>query len=345
MNNSNTVLRDIKKYRTCVLLCILLMLQWGTLNAQYYIGNNPTTEEESLSDKYETTMEEVDTQLTKVEDFTTRLNAFAEYAAQLQELATIAAMLTQDQNTADKYDAVANFAEQLQKVVVLAETIENLADYTQGIESEASELPFAELFLLADVDLPDISGITLAFDVLEDLDIEAVDIAGVDDDIAVEIAKGVTGSLTPANYSIDYLNQDNYSELISWSKKMAIKAIITTIYIHTMQNVIVDEADSIIEISNDFNSVGIDLKTFVNVTSMGYIEYKYPLIPSIGYGSTNTFGNYATRLRFRSKLDTELGNIESYIATDNPIAEDERIYLVLDTVEKIIKTTLENEGL
>lgn len=322
------------------------MLNCNFLSAQGYIESSPTTKQTNALDKYEMTMDEVNSGLESVERFTNTIWGFVEYAEKLQQVATIAAMLTQDQNTSSNYTTIANLAGQIQQVAAVAQIIEQLVDNSITMEGEASSMPLADLFALADVNLPDISQVMEHFDSINiDIDADLAELEAMDETKLEKFTRGIKGAYTPSSYAIDFLSQDNYSTMVSLAKTMTIRAIIAALAIHTMENVIVGEAKSISEMSNGFQLIENNLRNFVTRSSMNYIEFKYPLIPSIGYTSNNTFGNYITRERFRSKLNAELEYMETYVDADNPIAEDERLYLILDSIEKTIKTTLENEGL
>ncbi len=80
---------------------------------------------------------------------------------------------------------------------------------------------------------------------------------------------------------------------------------------------------------------------FVKKSSHDFIKVKYPLLKP--RNSDEFLKNSLIQLRFKRKFDKEGQNVKNYLSSNIAIAEGERLYLVLSSIENVIKIAIENE--
>jgi hypothetical protein len=149
---------------------------------------------------------------------------------------------------------------------------------------------------------------------------------------------------------IDNLSQENYTSTNTYNR-LRKNVILTNIFkTYSIRDVISSQYNELTTIHWSLLNQSYKIKNFIKGTqfssslgycSYGYIEEKYPIINPLSPSSV--YKNTIIRMRFYKKFTNESERIDSYLNSDNPIPEGERLLLILTSLENVINITLENE--
>lgn len=145
----------------------------------------------------------------------------------------------------------------------------------------------------------------------------------------------------------DVLSQSSYTRINNHNVQAVASVSASTAAVIGLTNIIDAQYEELYEISpflaareweiRDF-ILGGDFKTS-DYDSYGYIKKKYPIVDLTG----DIVENKIIRTRLYMRLRTERDKVDDYLNFMNPIPEGERILLILDALENVINTALENE--
>lgn len=147
----------------------------------------------------------------------------------------------------------------------------------------------------------------------------------------------------------DLLSQREYNEINRYNTLLGAQELGNLGSTRAFTSVINDQMNELITYNPLYKAEEVSLKRFVSNSSFnsrlgynsyGYIKKKYPL--NI-INANDAFRNSVIQLRFKLKLEAESKRISDYLNLANPIPEGERVLLILNTLENVIKITLEDE--
>ncbi len=157
----------------------------------------------------------------------------------------------------------------------------------------------------------------------------------------------------PVNISLP-TNDILSNEVSGFNKK--ITSAHNSLQLNTIASSIsISEIERISEITNNkhkkitpsFKNTEKGILNFIEKHSKNYIKTKYPLIKiksiTDPFSNNKIIKNTIIRNRFSKKLNKETNKIKNYFEVENYISEEERLLLVLNSLENIINITLENE--
>ena len=148
----------------------------------------------------------------------------------------------------------------------------------------------------------------------------------------------------------DRWSRDHYDDINKETTLRLLETGANIFFVKELNKVIAHQHDELKDFNYKFSILKGSIINFVKGSSFnagtgynsyGYIKKKYPVINPINPG--DVFRNKIIRTRFFNKLNKESNLINDYLSKDNPIPEGERILLVLNALENVIKITLENE--
>ncbi|RLJ30711.1 hypothetical protein CLU97_0094 [Chryseobacterium sp. 7] len=140
----------------------------------------------------------------------------------------------------------------------------------------------------------------------------------------------------------DLLSKEMYKDMVSAHRKLGGYAITKTGILARTKDVYIEPNKELTHISFKLTFKKNDILKFVSKTSYDYIEDKYPIITTSPL-SSGKFSNVLIRRRFKTKFDSEIENISNYLNTANYIPEGERLRLIQQALDKVIRVTLEDE--
>ncbi len=147
----------------------------------------------------------------------------------------------------------------------------------------------------------------------------------------------------------DNLSKNHYRDINTENNKLTGKLTANTAYILGLKSMYEQQYNDLKTVNTVMASRARGtIAGFVNGTtfsnnvyqSMGYINSKYPLI---NLNPGDSFRNLYIRTRYSIRLNQEKKRVENYVNTDNPIPEGERIYLILSTIENVLKIAIQDE--
>lgn len=152
----------------------------------------------------------------------------------------------------------------------------------------------------------------------------------------------------------DQLSQNSYSALNRYNGIMAASVAASSAAVAGFNRVMDDGFWELKTFSPSLGTVGVAIQNFIispgfnpalRYNSYGYILKKYPVLLDGVFPVTpgNSIKNMVIRKRLLLRLRAEQKTIIDYLNPLNPIAEGERILLMLEALENVITITLENE--
>ncbi|SIR72405.1 MULTISPECIES: hypothetical protein [unclassified Chryseobacterium] len=140
----------------------------------------------------------------------------------------------------------------------------------------------------------------------------------------------------------DILSKELYKDMVSAHRKLEGYATAKTSIVARTKDVYIEPNKELTRISFNLASKKDDLLKFVSKTSYDYIKDKYPIVATSPLSSSKV-SNIIVRKRFSKKFDSEKENITNYLDTTNYIPEGERLRLIQQALDKVIRVTLEDE--
>lgn len=140
----------------------------------------------------------------------------------------------------------------------------------------------------------------------------------------------------------DILSRDLYRDIVSKHRKLGQHTSAKTGVIARTKEVYTESNRELTRISPRLISEKDDILKFVYRTSYEYIRDTYPVLPSSPFVQGKA-SNILVRGRFLSIFNTEGENIGNYFENSNYMPEGERLRLIQQALEKVIRVTLEDE--
>ncbi|WP_426479193.1 hypothetical protein ACP3T3_07005 [Chryseobacterium sp. CBSDS_008] len=140
----------------------------------------------------------------------------------------------------------------------------------------------------------------------------------------------------------DFLSKRYYKDMASVHRKLNGYAVLKTGLMKRTKDIYIEPNQELTRISSGLTSKKGDILNFVSQTSYDYIKYKYPIVAASPL-SSGKVSNLLVRRRFSKKFDSEKENITNYMDTTNYIPEGERLRLIQQALDKVIRVTLEDE--
>lgn len=141
----------------------------------------------------------------------------------------------------------------------------------------------------------------------------------------------------------DLLSKELYKNIVSAHRKLEGYAISKTSVVARTKDIYIEPNKELTRISSGLTSKKDDILKFVSKTSYDYIKDKYPIVPNSVYTSSKV-SNVLVRRKFSKKYDSEKENIINYLDATNYIPEGERLRLIQQALDKVIRVTLEDEN-
>ncbi len=140
----------------------------------------------------------------------------------------------------------------------------------------------------------------------------------------------------------DLLSKGYYKDMASAHRKLNGYATAKTVLMKRTKDIYIEPNQELTRISSGLTSKKSDILNFVSGTSYDYIKYKYPIV-AVSPLSSGKLSNALVRRRFKTKFDSEKENITNYLNAANYIPEGERLRLIQQALDKVIRVTLEDE--
>ncbi|THV57564.1 hypothetical protein [Chryseobacterium candidae] len=140
----------------------------------------------------------------------------------------------------------------------------------------------------------------------------------------------------------DLLSRELYKDMVSAHRKLEGYATAKTSIVARTKDVYLEPNKELTRISFNLASKKDDVLKFVSETSYDYIKDKYPIVATSPL-SRGKVSNVVVRKRFSKKFDSEKENITNYLDAANFIPEAERLRLIQQALDKVIRVTLEDE--
>lgn len=141
----------------------------------------------------------------------------------------------------------------------------------------------------------------------------------------------------------DVLSKKLYEDIVSAHRKLNGYAIAKSAVVARTKDIYIEPNKELTRISSGLTSKKDDMLKFVSKTSYSYIEDKYPIV-AVSPLSSGKLSNLLVRRRFKKKYDSEKENITNYLDATNYIPEGERLRLIQQALDKVIRVTLEDEN-
>ncbi|MCC3217672.1 hypothetical protein LIV57_20620 [Chryseobacterium sp. X308] len=140
----------------------------------------------------------------------------------------------------------------------------------------------------------------------------------------------------------DLLSKEYYKDMASAHRKLNGYALTKTGIMKRTKDIYIEPNQELTRISSGLTSKKSDILNFVSGTSYDYIKDKYPIV-AVSPLSSGKLSNVLVRRRFKTKFDAEKENITNYLDAANYIPEGERLRLIQQALDKVIRVTLEDE--
>lgn len=140
----------------------------------------------------------------------------------------------------------------------------------------------------------------------------------------------------------DVLSKDLYKDIVSAHRSLQGYAIAKTVLFARTKDVYIEPNKELTRVPYGLTSKKNDMLKFVSITSYAYIKDKYPVV-AVSPLSSGKVSNAVVRKRFSKKFNSEKENITNYLDTANYIPEGERLRLIQQALDKVIRVTLEDE--
>ncbi len=140
----------------------------------------------------------------------------------------------------------------------------------------------------------------------------------------------------------DLLSKGYYKDMASAHRKLNGYALLKTGLMKRTKDIYIEPNQELTRISSGLTSKKSNILNFVSQTSYDYIKYKYPIV-AVSPLSSGKISNLLVRRRFKTKFDSEKENITNYLDAANYIPEGERLRLIQQALDKVIRVTLEDE--
>ena len=161
------------------------------------------------------------------------------------------------------------------------------------------------------------------------------------------IVSGSAQKFFTKGFTHDILSMPSYQKIADKNKEATKNLKWNTIASKGYERIVTRENNELGEIHPILRAKQGYLERFVLRDSQKYIKNKYRkltprqlLLPSV---KTEFLKNTNIQLRLNRKLVVERKNIANYLHPENYMTEGDRIYLLLNALEKVIQITLENE--
>ncbi|MEJ5049342.1 hypothetical protein WH221_05850 [Chryseobacterium culicis] len=141
----------------------------------------------------------------------------------------------------------------------------------------------------------------------------------------------------------DLLSKTYYKDMASAHRKLEAYAITKTGVVARTKDIYIEPNKELTRISSGLTSKKDDMLKFLSGTSYDYIKDKYPIV-AVSPLASGKLSNALVRRRFKKKFDAEKENITNYLDTTNYIPEGERLRLIQQALDKVIRVTLEDEN-
>lgn len=155
-------------------------------------------------------------------------------------------------------------------------------------------------------------------------------------------AQLVTINITLPWSANDVLSKEYYKDMASAHRKLNGYAIAKTVLMKRTKDIHIEPNQELTRISSGLTSKKSDILNFVSQKSYDYIKDKYPIV-AVSPLSSGKLSNVLVRRRFKTKFDSEKENITNYLDAANYIPEGERLRLIQQVLDKVIRVTLEDE--
>lgn len=140
----------------------------------------------------------------------------------------------------------------------------------------------------------------------------------------------------------DILSKEMYKDMVSAHGKLNGYALTKTGLMKRTKDIYIEPNEELTRISSGLTSKRDNILNFVSQTSYDYIKDKYPIV-AVSPLSSGKLSNVLVRRRFKTKFDSENENITNYLDATNYIPEGERLRLIQQALDKVIRVTLEDE--